>query len=149
MALAQRLQLDGDGPRPVDLEDRRRRKAIFECEFAVGDVAQEQQIVFVRESHETSVVLERRDCAGGVVWIVQDEDPGGAGQVDGDSGRVQHEVVFQSQIDRHGLCPAESDRSEVGGVARGGDDHSVAGIEDRLQQMEDALLATEDRQHLP
>jgi len=73
-ALRQRVKLDRHVRRSGNLEHARRHEPV-EGDLAVCEVGDEDDSVPRAESHRLVEELERRDRAGGVVRIVEQEEP--------------------------------------------------------------------------
>ena len=115
----------------------------FEVKFSIGEIVQEDQVVLFGEMDRFFKKFLGRGRGRGVGRIGDDQHFGLVGDV-----AVDHVQVGDITIAFHRRqfirSRSRQDRSAVmGGVAGGGDQHRVAGVEIGENEMDDPLLAAD------
>ena len=95
-------------------------------------------------------VLEEREVngrGGRIVGIVQPQHLCAPRHFGGNRGEVGHESVFFSQRQKIRLAAVENASRVIDRVARIGNQHDVAWIDDRGREIRDAFLGADQRAH--
>src|SRR4051794_18623911 len=148
IGLRHRGEFDGDIDRAGHLEHRGRRVTLVEIDLGIGEIGQDQDLVFLRERDEILVEIEAREMGGGVGGIADDK-PQRLGDRMSDPPPHRLEKL-RRRLRRHRADhTARHQKAEgVNWIARVRTENDVAGRGDRLGHVGKALLGAERRHHL-
>src|SRR5208282_5884075 len=125
--------------RAFGLENARRSVAVV-GNFGVGAVVGEDDVVL---EAEFDGVFEKREVngrGGWIVRIVQPQHPGAARDFGGNRGEIGNEPVFFSERQKIRLASVENAAGVVHRISGVGNQHDVAGLDDRGREVCDAFL---------
>ena len=133
------MELDRDVHRARDLEDRGRHVAV-ERDLAVRIVVGEHDVVPAARRDRPFQILARRHRGGGVVGIIQIDEPGALQHVRGDLVQLEQEIGARREIVDVRLGVREHRPAVIDRVARHGHDGGVTRIQNRRREMRDAFF---------
>ena len=147
VALGEGVELDADVYGALRLEEAGRAVTV-EGDFAVGAIVADGDAVSLREVDDALEELDARDCARGVVRVVEPEELRAVGDVPRDGFEVGEEAVVFSQRQRVGRAAGEHDPDLVDGIGGVGDEGCVAGVDEAEGDVGDALLRADEGHEL-
>ena len=118
------------------------------AQLSVDLVAEHQQLVLAHHLGDGLQILPLHHRAGGVVRVGQNQGLGARGDGPAHVLRLQAEFLLRPGQDAHGRAAGEDDAGAVAHVARLGDQHLVARLQDHPQGRVDGLAGPHRHRHL-
>ena len=108
----------------------------------------QNRVVFPAERDRVLQVVPGRGSAGGIVGVVEDDDPGAIPDPGGELPERNQEVVLRSERDLVDLATGQGHPTAVGLVSRIRDDRHLTRIEHGEGEVSDPLLGADEGQQL-
>ena len=122
--------------------------ALAVIQILVHVVGDDYPALFIRHAAHR---LERGAGVHGATRVrgaVEDDDSGPLGHVAGQRVRIEVELIFFLQRHDHRRAAGKLHHGRIGDPVRGGDEHLVARVEQRLENIVEAVLAATAHLHL-